>query len=169
MLHFFIYVKHVNQRCDLHVIEPWGCSVISIINDAKKELFGCHQPLKKKYEPLSLLQYNVALLDPVVDDVEMVDMDLNKDHGIPQPNDVELRDSDIDFQPDDVSSEDSYVNLVDGNVNGDHPVEQYDTDGNPLSSDHSSNDENGLLKIVRYCAQNQWVPNDDESIEFCPG
>ncbi|KAL5810198.1 hypothetical protein ACOSQ4_026766 [Xanthoceras sorbifolium] len=70
-------------------------------------------------EPLGLLQYNVAPPDPIVDDVEM-------------PNDVELRDSDTDFQPDDVSNEDSYVNLVDDDINGDHPIEQCDLDSDPL-------------------------------------
>ncbi|KAL5781453.1 hypothetical protein ACOSP7_006482 [Xanthoceras sorbifolium] len=159
MLPFRIYVKYVNQRCNLHVIEPGDCSVISIINDAK-ELFGCHLKQGKKWqlsitfpwtmqqhvlktdeewmtafelfnernfssiefelksmpiavdfpdEPLGLLQYNVGPLDPIVDDDEMVELDPNNDHDIPRPNDVELEDSDTDFQPDDVSSEDSYV------------------------------------------------------------
>ncbi|KAL5837183.1 hypothetical protein ACOSQ3_014352 [Xanthoceras sorbifolium] len=42
-------------------------------------------------------------LDPVVDDADMSDLDLDNDLGIPQPNDVELGDSNIDFQSDDVS------------------------------------------------------------------
>ncbi|KAL5861657.1 hypothetical protein ACOSQ4_002953 [Xanthoceras sorbifolium] len=164
MLHFRIYVKYVNQHCNLHVIELGDCSVINIINDAKKELFGFSSikfeleamPIEIEFldEPFGLLQYNVGPLDPIVDDVEMVDLDLNNDHGIPRPNDVELGDSDTDFQPDGVLSEDSYVSLVYDDIDGDHPVEQYDLDGD---------------LIARYCAQNQWVPNDDGSIEFCLG
>ncbi|KAL5783246.1 hypothetical protein ACOSP7_008275 [Xanthoceras sorbifolium] len=109
-------------------------------------------------EPVGLLQYNVGPSDFIIDDVEMVHLDLNNDHGTPRPNNVELEDFDTDFQPNDVSSEDSYINLVDDDVNGDHPVEQCDPDGDPLGSDHSSDDEDGLLKIARYCVKNQWVP-----------
>ncbi|KAK0581583.1 hypothetical protein LWI29_015467 [Acer saccharum] len=40
MLPFQIFVKYVNETADLDIIEPGDCSVISLINDAKKELKG---------------------------------------------------------------------------------------------------------------------------------
>ncbi|KAL5755263.1 hypothetical protein ACOSP7_023483 [Xanthoceras sorbifolium] len=165
MLSFRIYVKYVNQCCDLHVIEPGDCSVTSIINDAKK-LFGCHlkqgQHVLKTDEELmttfelfdkrnfSSIEFELQVM-PIA--VEFLDepvgllhynLDPNNDHGIPRPNNLELEDFDTDFQSDDVSSEASYVSIVDDDVNGDHA-------------------------IAKYCAQNQWVPNDDGSIEFRPG
>ncbi|TXG60442.1 hypothetical protein EZV62_015015 [Acer yangbiense] len=40
MLPFQIFVKYVNETADLDIIEPGDCSVISVINDAKKKLKG---------------------------------------------------------------------------------------------------------------------------------
>ncbi|TXG48959.1 hypothetical protein EZV62_024834 [Acer yangbiense] len=40
MLPFQIFVKYVNETADLDILKPGDCSVISLINDAKKELKG---------------------------------------------------------------------------------------------------------------------------------
>ncbi|TXG69750.1 hypothetical protein EZV62_004685 [Acer yangbiense] len=40
MLPFQIFVKYVDETVDLDIIEPGDCSVISLINNAKKELKG---------------------------------------------------------------------------------------------------------------------------------
>ncbi|KAK1591790.1 hypothetical protein Q3G72_013721 [Acer saccharum] len=40
MLPFQIFVKYVDETVDLDIIKPRDCSVISLINDAKKELKG---------------------------------------------------------------------------------------------------------------------------------
>ncbi|KAL5753306.1 hypothetical protein ACOSQ2_023813 [Xanthoceras sorbifolium] len=169
MLSFRIYVKYVNQCCDLHVIEPGDCSVTSIINDAKK-LFGCHLKQGDKWQlsitfPWTMQQHVLKTDEELMTAFELFDernflsiefelqvmpiavefldepvgllhynLDPNNDHGIPRPNNLELEDFDTDFQPDDVSSEASYVSIVDDDVNGDHTV-----------------------------------PNDDGSIEFRPG
>ncbi|KAK3204819.1 hypothetical protein Dsin_018865 [Dipteronia sinensis] len=42
MLPFQVYVMYVDKIIDLGVIEPGDCSVISLINNAKKELSGQH-------------------------------------------------------------------------------------------------------------------------------
>ncbi|KAK3212806.1 hypothetical protein Dsin_017512 [Dipteronia sinensis] len=42
MYEFRVHVKYVDIIVDMDLIEPGDCSVISLINDAKKELSGCN-------------------------------------------------------------------------------------------------------------------------------
>ncbi|KAL5760874.1 hypothetical protein ACOSP7_019377 [Xanthoceras sorbifolium] len=115
MLHFRIYVKYVNQRCDLYVIEFGDCSIISIINVAKNELFGCHlkdceevDEMFKVFDERNFLSIEFEL-EAMTIAIEFPDEPLGY--------------FDTDFQLDNVSSEDSYVSLLDDDVNGDHPIE----------------------------------------------
>ncbi|KAK1565453.1 hypothetical protein Q3G72_026886 [Acer saccharum] len=40
MLPFRVYVKNGNELCDMGLVESGECSIISIVNDAKKEFLG---------------------------------------------------------------------------------------------------------------------------------
>ncbi|TXG69748.1 hypothetical protein EZV62_004683 [Acer yangbiense] len=42
MSEFRVHVKYVDRIVDMDLIEPGDCSVISLINDTKKQLNGCH-------------------------------------------------------------------------------------------------------------------------------
>ena len=42
MSEFHVHVRYVDRIVDMDLIEPGDCSVISLINDTKKHLSGCH-------------------------------------------------------------------------------------------------------------------------------
>ncbi|KAK0601200.1 hypothetical protein LWI29_022103 [Acer saccharum] len=58
MLPIQVFVRKVDVVADLEVIEPGDCSVISIINDAKKELLGASVTSKDKCELSIIFPWN---------------------------------------------------------------------------------------------------------------
>ena len=58
MLPFQIFVKYVDENADLDIIEPRDCSVVSLINDAKKELKGEHIEPWEKWQLAITLPWN---------------------------------------------------------------------------------------------------------------
>ncbi|KAK0573341.1 hypothetical protein LWI29_006718 [Acer saccharum] len=59
MLPFQVYVNYANKVFDLQILEPGDCSVISIINDVKKEITGHHVKKEETWELSITFPWNV--------------------------------------------------------------------------------------------------------------
>ncbi|KAK4840231.1 hypothetical protein QYF36_003164 [Acer negundo] len=71
MLPFKVYVKNGNELYDMGLVEPRKCSVISIINDAKKEFLGDGIQTWEKWELRTVFPWN-GLEHTVFSDVELM-------------------------------------------------------------------------------------------------
>ncbi|KAK1557911.1 hypothetical protein Q3G72_034087 [Acer saccharum] len=160
MLPFRVYVKNGNESCDMGLVEPEECTVISIINDAKKKFLGEGVQTWEKWE------LHVTLENPTLkeDAILEVDDDSNEVDG----SDVE---PDYEYQPSGIVS-DSDANLVDsldkGHVMG-GILGHCELDSENFGWENSSGEEDGPTKIVCYCIDNEWTPNSDGSISLRAG
>ncbi|KAK0577723.1 hypothetical protein LWI29_037552 [Acer saccharum] len=67
MSEFQVHVKYVDRIVDMDLIEPGDCSVISLINDTKKELSGYHIEAWETWQlrltkHLTFIEFNLLLV-----------------------------------------------------------------------------------------------------------
>ncbi|KAI9186147.1 hypothetical protein LWI28_014179 [Acer negundo] len=150
MLPFKVYVKNGNELYDMGLVEPGECSVISIINDAKKEFLGD----------------DVTLENPTLKEDAILEVDDDSDEV--DGSDVE---PDYEYRPSG-SVSDSDTSLVDcldeGHVMVGIPG-HCEPDGDKFGWENSSGEKDGPTRMVRYCIDNEWTPNLDGSISLKAG
>ncbi|KAI9185325.1 hypothetical protein LWI28_006208 [Acer negundo] len=258
MLSFPNFVKHVDEIAYPDIIEPGDCSVISLINDVKKELKGgpiqpwekwqlaitlpwngmrhvlttdeqlmfCFEEFDRHDKPsiefeLILVPIDMEFLVDLLgwkegfnaenvptreenvegfnaenvlaleENVQHHDDELVEDvgsepveHAGSEPaehsaselvkhavsDEIDGSEDDKNYEVVDKSEDDSDVSLVDEDrVLDVGNAERYDPDGDETIIILSSDKENGLTKVARYCQDNQWSPNPNETIAFEDG
>ncbi|TXG63817.1 hypothetical protein EZV62_010811 [Acer yangbiense] len=85
MLSFRVFVKYVNDTVDMDLIEPRDCSVISLINDAMKELKGHHIEPWEKWQLSITLSWNGLRHMLTTDEELMFCFEKNVEHPNDEP------------------------------------------------------------------------------------
>ncbi|KAK2642067.1 hypothetical protein Ddye_023830 [Dipteronia dyeriana] len=146
---FRVYMKYVDRVVDMDVIEPGECSVISLINDAKKVLSGQYIEIKANNKEDS--------------EEENVCRDAENDGS-------DKGSVDNEYEVGEESKDDSDVSLVNGNGDKDNGNENNcQLDGDETTVAVSSNEETTLTRIVIFSDHvsnnisecfNNWIRDD---------
>ncbi|KAK4859190.1 hypothetical protein QYF36_001166 [Acer negundo] len=163
MLPIQVLVKYVDRFVDMDLIEPRDCSVISVINDAKKffedrltpviefELILVPNAIHFPEDDPRMLCFN----EPVEEDnVEPVEKDSEEENvGGDALNDgSDMCSVDNEYEVGKESEDDSDVSLVDENGDKDYRnKDHYQPDGIETAVIVSFDEETALTRIARYC------------------
>ncbi|KAK1582737.1 hypothetical protein Q3G72_017756 [Acer saccharum] len=197
MLPIQVFVRKVDVVADLEVIEPGDCSVISIINDAKKELLGASVTSKDKCELSIIFPWNGVKHTILTDeelmiifkefdrrDLPSITFDLNvipisveapeELHALRQCNKepILLLQQNEESIP---NIEDHRPSIERAQTEGENEWElgSDESDGqsgdSSLDMNDSSDEDKDPTMVARYCYENQWTPNPNGSIELKEG
>ncbi|KAI9176978.1 hypothetical protein LWI28_009438 [Acer negundo] len=197
MLPIQVFVRKVDVVVDLEVIEPGYCSVISIINDAMKELLGASVTSKDKWELSNIFPWNgvqhtiltnkelmIVFKEFDLRDLSSITFDLNaipilveapeELHAFLQYNKeliVLLQQNKESIQ----TIEDRRPSIERAQTEGENEwalgSDESDgqSDDSSLDMNDSSDEDNDPTMVARHCHENQWTPNPNGSIDLKEG